>query len=171
MSARSEPDAGDITFTQLDPKKHHGESGWFRLNDPPVDIRLIEVDGRVRIVTVQNNHGLDATTLRMIPMGAIEARANVDGPAPGTWGYARPRIRIQQANRAMAKIVIPTTKPYGDQFFQQVAEAYKRCVSAGLSPGPTIAKAKGVPVSQVHGWVRVARLKGLLGAGRIGKTG
>jgi hypothetical protein len=171
MSSRTEASASSATFTQLDPKQHHGETGWFRLDDPPVDLRLMEVDGRARIVAVASDHGLDATTLRKIPLGAIEAKANVNDAAPATWGEIRPRIRIQQAQKAAKKIVIPTTKPYPGEFFERVADAYRRCVAAGLSPGTFIAEAKGVPLTQVHGWIRVARLKGLLGTGRIGKAG
>jgi hypothetical protein len=171
-TARGETKSGSITTA---PIKHGKEEGWVRVMIVglpfPVELRLVERQGRTYITALhlELDEGIDASMLRQIPLGLIEAQANV--PETTTWREAAPKARVYGAKRAATKIKIPDKKPFPDEFYQSVASAYHLCVAAGLSPGPTLAEAKGVPLTQVHGWVRIARAKGLLATGSIGKAG
>jgi hypothetical protein len=176
-AARSESKPVAIRVTPIQRGK---EAGWVRAEVAGVpvlvELRLVEREGRVRIVALHLDwgEGIDATTLRQIPLGQIEAQANVSdtpGTVPGTWRHARAVYPINRAKQAAAKIKVPEKKPYPNEFYQSVATAYRLCIAASMSPGPTIAGAKGVPLTQVHGWIRIARAKGLLAAGQIGKAG
>jgi hypothetical protein len=78
---------------------------------------------------------------------------------------------IKRARRAVRRVRVPERPPYGERFYEAVADAYRACVAAELPPGPTLAEAQGVPVTQAHHWIRSARSRGLLAAGQSGKTG
>lgn len=60
---------------------------------------------------------------------------------------------------------------YGDDFYRRVAAVYGAASQRSRGPAQMIADANGVPVSTVHRWVKEARRRGFLGAGRAGKAG
>ena len=62
-------------------------------------------------------------------------------------------------------------KPIPDDFYAQLAAAYKLVVSVDEAPAPTIAAHTKVSVRTVHGWVSEARKRGYLPPARKGKAG
>jgi len=66
------------------------------------------------------------------------------------------------------------TRPDGsdpDAFYAQVAQAYREYAPRTRAPAVEIAKEAGVPVGTARGWIREARRRGHLPAGRQGKAG
>jgi hypothetical protein len=52
-----------------------------------------------------------------------------------------------------------------DRFYEQIAERFAYLATVSPRPAMELAKANGVPVTTVHGWVKEARRRGLLAAG------
>jgi hypothetical protein len=167
----------------------------------PIDIwakvRAAE-DGRLEITEVyirSRGEGVVQTgQLRKIPLGRIESLANrpdrrqilldlLEGPARSLEEAAKGQIakeppveeseersRARKRRRA-AKLPTPVSRKYPDSFYTKVAVAYLDLVAEGVSPATEIAAVNGVPVTQVHRWIKEARRRGLLGPGRAGKAG
>ena len=72
---------------------------------------------------------------------------------------------------SLAKLNVPAAKPFGDDFYRAVADAYSALSEWTRKPAAEIADRTGVDVVRVHKWIRVARQRGYLGAGRRGKVG
>jgi hypothetical protein len=70
-----------------------------------------------------------------------------------------------------AHLAVPKRRPYGDDFYRDVAALYEELVAAGEAYGPAIADANAVMLTQVHRWVREARRRGFLPEGTRGKVG
>lgn len=62
-------------------------------------------------------------------------------------------------------------KPIPDDFYVQLAAAYKLIVSVDEAPAPMIAAQTNVSVRTVHGWVSEARKRGYLPPAKKGKAG
>lgn len=77
----------------------------------------------------------------------------------------------RRARRRSLRLVIPTTRRYPDGFYDRLAEVYGDLATEGRRPAAAIAEANGVPVSQVHGWIKEARRRGSLSPGRPGRAG
>jgi hypothetical protein len=58
-----------------------------------------------------------------------------------------------------------------DKFYDRVAEAYREYAAQSRSPATKMAEEANVPVTTVHRWIREARRRGYLPAGRAGKAG
>jgi hypothetical protein len=58
-----------------------------------------------------------------------------------------------------------------DKFYAQVAQAYREYAPRTRATAVAIAEEAGVPVGTVHGWIREARRRGHLPAGREGSAG
>lgn len=58
-----------------------------------------------------------------------------------------------------------------DGFYAQVAQAYREYAPRTRATAVAIAEEAGVPVGTVHGWIREARRRGHLPAGRKGSAG
>lgn len=93
-------------------------------------------------------------------------------------GIPRPQEKPDeevQAERAaaleLAALEVPESKPYGDDFYAAVAAAYNALLRWTHKPAAEIADSTGVEVHNVHNWIREARKRGYLGAGRRGKVG
>lgn len=66
---------------------------------------------------------------------------------------------------------VPPARPYGDDFYAQVADVYRALSLIERSPAGAIADANGVPITTAHRWVKVARQRGLLEPARRQKRG
>jgi hypothetical protein len=73
--------------------------------------------------------------------------------------------------RRSAKLAISTGRKRPDAFYARVAEIYGDLAKETDAPATVMAEANDVPVSTVHRWVKEARRRGLLGAGRRGAVG
>jgi hypothetical protein len=68
----------------------------------------------------------------------------------------------------------PLTRPDGtdpDSFYRDVADRYTELVMETKAPAKALADEANVPVSSVHRWIRQARARGFLAAGRKGRAG
>ncbi len=70
------------------------------------------------------------------------------------------------------KLKRPPRNKLDDDFYRQVATAYRKAVAAGLPPGDTIAKNSDVPKGTVNRWIAEARKpeRGFLPPGEPGKV-
>lgn len=171
-----------------------GNGGWIEYRDGPfsrVILRLQPVNGRLRVTEVYlaAEQGLSARALRTLPLGEIEAFTNapdirphiearldlVDqidlGTVAAKYGTTYGRPPTQRRAKPSPILSIPKKRPYPDQFFEAVARAYTVLAREGRSPAKSIADANDVPVGRVHGWIREARSRGLLGPPRPGTRG
>lgn len=73
----------------------------------------------------------------------------------------RPRLRIP----------VPKGQKRPDDFFGRVAAAYSYLAGHTRRPATELAARNDVPVTTVHGWIKEARRRGLLGPGRRGSAG
>lgn len=69
------------------------------------------------------------------------------------------------------RLNVPTSRPYGDDFYKNVARVYAVLAQYEPAPAGRLAKDNGVPVSAVHRWVHQARVKKFLPPGSNGKRG
>jgi hypothetical protein len=63
------------------------------------------------------------------------------------------------------KLRVPEGQPKPDSFYKDVARLYGEVALNTPQPAVVIAKANGVPVRRVHGWVKEARRRGLMAPG------
>ncbi|MGI8792397.1 MAG: hypothetical protein ACR2H3_04375 [Acidimicrobiales bacterium] len=70
-----------------------------------------------------------------------------------------------------ASLRVPRARPYGDDFYADVAAVYRELAQVSRSPAGDIADANRVPVTTAHRWVKVARQRGFLEPGHKGKRG
>jgi hypothetical protein len=93
---------------------------------------------------------------------------------PGVPTASRGRMEsIQRSLLAESTVLtIPTSTPYPESFWKELAVVYEDLVIDGQPPNATIAKANGVPKTTVDRWIRRARELGFLaesrGKGRAG---
>ena len=161
----------------------------------PVIVRVREAaDGRLEVAEVYLPPEAGPVTsdhLRQIPVARIEAHVNqperravvIDSLRPDA-----PRLPLEVAafrymseamegteaptrRRRSLRLVLPTTRRYPDSFYSGLAALYSGLAGEGRRPAAAIAEANGIPVSQVHRWVKEARRRGLLAPGRSGKAG
>lgn len=160
----------------------------------------LDGDGRLYpgVVLMQAHAGrkvraLRGADLRTFPLAAVEAQANgelrdqilaglatkvdvrfaaADGglsaAPPGTRGTIKGDAR---SLRQMLRPKVPDTRPYPDEFYAEIANAYTYLASSSRRPAAQIAEVFGVPTKTVHRWVTEARKRGHLAPGRKGKAG
>jgi hypothetical protein len=71
-------------------------------------------------------------------------------------------FKTAYADAPRPKLVRPKRSQIDDDFYRQVASAYRHAVAAGLQPGKTIAQDSGIPHGTVARWIAEARSKGFL---------
>jgi hypothetical protein len=165
--------------------------GWLRWQggtDVEVLVRVAhEPDGRVRIAELNVRGAVSSSVLREVPVGRIEACANVllggwstSGSAPARSLPTRPpagstggwEIAGRREERAMERPPERSTRRgRPDAFYREVAASYLELAQQGRGPARLLAERHDVPVSTVHRWVKEARRRGLLPPGRAGKAG
>lgn len=69
------------------------------------------------------------------------------------------------------RLEIPPGRNYGDDFYRQVARFYVSTARRVRAPAMALAEANDVPVTTARRWVKEARARGFLPAGRAGKAG
>jgi len=144
----------------------------------------------VRDLWVSDASGLGARALRDLPITRIEAAVNqplhaaavraraapAGAPAepfpwptgvPPAWWRAAPRAR----EAPPVVLAVPERQPKPDSFYRAVADAFAHLTTTSTRPAAVLAEANGVPVTQVHGWVKEARRRSLLPAGERSRRG
>lgn len=102
-------------------------------------------------------------------LAGVDVRSQLEGQDPGRDEPGPRRQRRRIAERA--QLVVPETRPYPDEFYQQVASLYTDLAWRSNSPAKDIADEYDVPVRTVHGWVAAARERGFLAQTTQGRVG
>lgn len=144
----------------------------------------------VREIWSSDPQGLSARALRDLPLARIEACLNqplhyeeararsaaLGAPttpfpwpngSPPRWWFAHP----EPVEAPSPVLAVPPGRPKPDAFYRQVAEVFAHLTTTTARPANVIAEANAVPVTQVHGWVKEARRRGLLAAGERSRRG
>lgn len=179
-------------------------NGWATFDPHPdpgplVQLRVGEERQRFVVLEVHIVAGsstdpeVTGTTLRSIPLGAIEraingpgvrdrVEAHVRSPGPtytpSDFGPARRSFADllaeieEHPSRPSRVLTIPKKKPRPDEFYASVAELYTWLAGPGGSrrPAVDIAHDNDVPASTVHRWLREARARGLMAPGQRGAS-
>jgi hypothetical protein len=69
-----------------------------------------------------------------------------------------------------ASLPVPGARPYGDEFYKQVADVYLRVQAVDGHPNRVMADANGVPTTTVAEWVKQARARKYLAPGQKGRV-
>lgn len=163
----------------------------------PILLRFHEaVDGRFEVQEVYFPIHPDLPVRSedlLIPLARVEAQVNSPGHRDRLAAtFQAGRLSLEQAafmfepltaeqvaehniNRVLRprslRLAIPKARRYPDSFYERLAEVYGTLAAEGRRPAAAIAEANGVPVTQVHGWIKEARRRGVLSPGRPGKAG
>ncbi len=133
--------------------------------------------------------GIDARDLRSVPLGRLTAAVNRPGeyervaallqdheaesmPFPEDlwtaegwpwWVYAPAKPRSPRL-----KVKVPAGHRKPDSFYQKIGERFAYLSVVSERPATELAEANGVPTTTIHGWVREARRRGLMGPSERG---
>jgi len=151
------------------------DDGWHEWRDvppgvepelPTVRVRVAEgEDGRIHLVDLHVGGMVSAEVLRSIPVGRIEAAANAQlHPSAPDEVAGWPQATLTPALREDGR-------GYADDFYTEVAVAYRHLAATTHRPVAHLADANNVPVSTAQRWVKEARRRSLLAPGRPGKAG
>ena len=172
MTKRAAPSPGevaasDVALQQLAAdleRRISAEFTWSVAADPRVPgaayVALFSPASSGRLVVsalLLVGEALTAETLRRVPMSAIENAAN---------------LSRQDVNRqALADLPPLRRSPdlSAEDFSQLVADHYRLWAEAVPNPAAAMAAEHGVKLPTMHGWIREARLRGLLPKAQRGK--
>jgi hypothetical protein len=146
---------------------------WWRADwsdTQAVHVRFRDVHGRWKIaeIRITAESGISSQIVRGVPLSRIENFANAPGSyerirsaavgdrliGTGDSGTGNDQAAIETVANADA-----AGSRYDDVFYRMVADAV---VAAGRGAAPRISRARGVPLTTVHRWVREARRRGFL---------
>ncbi|GIG61621.1 hypothetical protein Lfu02_59930 [Longispora fulva] len=154
--------------------------------------------GRLVLTGLRIDGEPSAELLRAIPVGRIEAAANAQlaivddrvvqaaplgpkdrsGPArpPHTldagWETSDPgRAARRPTEAGSARLAHDGSGRRPDEFYRDVARAYRDLAQSSHRPAAELAAANGVPATTAHRWIKEARRRGFLPPGRPGKAG
>lgn len=155
-------------------------------------------DGRLALAELRIVGEPTSDLLRSIPVGRIEAAANAqlavldDADAPrsprarrragavtGNGGAGR-RADDEDGWVVLGDISQVRRRRSGDEssgrgrpdrFYEDIARSYQRLSRSSRRPAADLAEQHGVPVTTAHRWIKEARRRGILPAGRPGKAG
>jgi hypothetical protein len=139
-------------------------------------------DGRLEPMELHLHLGDEPVTaagLRAVPLGRITAWTNAPPVAARIREHIHERVVLpgpddfatMHSRGFSARPLRIPDRPYGDDFYRQVAAAYSALAEQVARPAAELAEVNDVPVSSVHSWVKEARKRGFLGPGRKGKAG
>ncbi len=184
-----------VTQTNAKARCTVGGGGWIRYKTPELRhpiyarLRLSQPDGRLEVCELHlggGNDRMDAGDLRKVPFGAIVAAVNNDEVK--TWVLRRinddpvpwtaPVVQVPKGakfldmvNYRISGFEVPKSSPYPPEFYEQVARLYQGISQESVRPAVVLANATGVPVTTSRAWIKRAREKGYLPAGRKGARG
>jgi hypothetical protein len=79
--------------------------------------------------------------------------------------------RDGRQHRRSLRLPVPASKRFPDSFYERLAELYLDLVARGEAPIVALAEANERPYKTVAAWIREARRRGQLPAGRAGRAG
>ena len=156
--------------------------GWIAYRTQMVEakVRYEDRDGRLVPVElkVKAKDGLGTETVRSLPLGRLDSLANGEGERfLRQWLDRDPDEESKLLNPRGPAIpeakldVPPAGGDYGDAFYRQVARYYRSLAARVRAPAMALAEANEVPVTTARRWIKEARARGFLPAGRAGKAG
>ena len=165
-------------------------TGRDRLGDAYVKFALAD-DGRLYPLVLHMVKGKDPLVreVRALALNEMEAAANSSDvrshiiehldddtgfvlSRPHDEATGKPRRRRRGRGGVDGKLPVTEGRKRPDSFYQRAADEYTRLVADGdRSPAQTIAAANDVPVTTAHRWIKEARRRGFLPAGRPGRAG
>jgi len=131
---------------------------------------------QITAVHVRAAQGVTVSLLRALPLGDVERQR--DRELAGLQRTARRAVKklggdpLAELQELLARLPEPNRRRGGTRLYELVAAIYSAQVNAGVrTPSVVIASATGCPLPTVQGWVRRARLRGLLPPARRGAAG
>jgi hypothetical protein len=169
----------------------HLEGDWYEWRQQPplgaeVHVLVVPGDGgRLALAELRIVGEPTSELLRAIPVGRIEAVANaqlaaiddavVEAPHQRPRRSVRPEPPGDDGWDAPAPAASSPHQPAGrgrpDRFYADVATRYRELAQASRRPAADLATDHDVPVTTAHRWIKEARRRGYLPAGRPGKAG
>lgn len=153
---------GDIEAAANDPDD--GASLRAQLNMPAPDLRRASA-----------SYALGFGSQKKKPQDWVEAMIMAQDPR---WDVPQapspaplPPLRTYEIDMPSLRLTAEAGRDHGDDFYRDVARLYGLLTRLGQAPAPLLAEANNVAVSTAHRWVKEARRRGLLPAGRPGKAG
>ena len=169
-----------ITKLELIPALVAGKKGWVHAKWERSDGSKGKATARFRPMTAERWYiatlHVDLPTtelLRDVPLARIARAANAD-PKIRAWldEGTNPEV-VKLMRRAAAKrprLKRPAARRLDDDFYKQVADAYRGAVAHGLQPAKTLAEDSETPQGTVNRWIATAREKHLLADAEPGKV-
>jgi hypothetical protein len=140
-----------------------------------VQVTFSDEPGRSKItsLTVSAADGVTVNALRKLPLRAIERTRDRD------WKSVQRTARkmvgfdaLTELKELLARLPAGEHRRVPGRFYELVASVYLAQINAGFrTPSVFMADATGTPLPTVQGWVRRARLRGLLPPARQGTAG
>ncbi len=90
-------------------------------------------------------------------------------PALSPPSHQDPPVALGRGRLPSLRLRVPDGQPKPDGFYEHVARLYSMLSERGPRPAVALAEANGVAVTQVHGWIKEARRRGLLAPGERAK--
>jgi hypothetical protein len=170
-----------------------GDGGWVRARFTPRDlpeqtvyVRFAPAGDRWRVIELRLDDP-SQEILRVIPLSRIEHAVNasergeaIAGPVVFglAVGHENPspedlRAHFKNKRRLIAspvKLERPATRRLSDDFYRDVARAYRYAVKVGRNPRKALAEASATPADTVARWIREARRRGYLPPAEPGKV-
>jgi hypothetical protein len=173
---------------------YHLEGDWYEWRQQPalpatVHVRVASGSGgRLGLAELRIIGEPTSDLLRAIPVGRIEAAANAQLAVIDDAVSPRPPRQRRHPTRPpgdgndrgweQPSSLTPTASPRAgrsrgrpDQFYAEIAEAYRQLAQTSRRPAGDLAADHGVPVTTAHRWIKEARRRGFLAPGRPGKAG
>jgi hypothetical protein len=172
LDARRAADPPSTLHISLDGQVTSGDLKRLGLD---VRVEFATEPGRSKItsLTVSSAQGVTVNALRSLPLRGIEKKRDKDWA--GIQRFARQITgydALTELQELLAQLPDGERRRVPARFYELVASIYKSQVSAGFrTPSRSIAKATDTPLPTVQGWVRRARLRGLLPPARQGTAG
>jgi hypothetical protein len=170
-----------ITHLEITPVVVEEKKGWVEAHWRRADGSEGRVIAYFRLRAVERWYiarlWIDAPTtalLRDVPLARIENAANADPEIRPWLESSVPDEVVERRERDRAerpRLKRPTSRPLGDDFYRQVADAYRAAVRHGLHPAKTLAEDSDTPQGTVNRWIAKARqVEGGLGETSPGKV-
>jgi hypothetical protein len=170
-----------ITHLELTPVVVEGKAGWVEARWQRADRSEGRVIAHLRLRTAERWYiarlWIDRPTtalLRDVPLARIENAANADQEIRRWLEHGTPDEAVERMRRdhaARPRLKRPMNRRLDDDFYRQVAEAYRAAVEHGLNPAKTLAEDSDTPQGTVNRWIAKARgVEGGLGKTSPGKV-
>jgi hypothetical protein len=170
-----------ITHLELIPVVVNGQEGWVEAKWQRADGSEGSVVAHLRLRTAERWYiamlmvvGPTTALLRDVPLARIENAANADPEIHPWLERSLPPAVVERRKRDRAerpRLTRPKNRRLDEDFYRQVADAYRAAVNHGLNPAKTLAEDSDTAQGTVNRWIAKARqVEGGLGETSPGKV-